>query len=131
MLVGWLVVCLQLSSDWPMQTASCTVDSVWLMMCLSMQYSRLFSSCFCIVLPEFYVAAPTTVCKMERLVVAAIEEQVADGRPRDILEAKEPFRLVSEYFIGKVGFFCLYEPHSGSHLTGYVSPGCVCTCSAV
>lgn len=41
---------------------------------------------------------------MERLVVAAIEEQVADGRPRDILEATEPFRLVSEYFIGKVRF---------------------------
>lgn len=41
---------------------------------------------------------------MERLVVAAIEEQVADGSPRDVLDAKEPFRLVSEYFIGKVRF---------------------------
>lgn len=48
---------------------------------------------------------------MERLVIAAIEEQVADGRPRDILEAKEPFGLVSEYFLGKVGFLCVCENH--------------------
>ncbi|CAM9980812.1 unnamed protein product [Pylaiella littoralis] len=40
--------------------------------------------------------------EMERLVVAAVEEQVAGGRPRDIVEATEPFRLVSEHFIGKV-----------------------------
>lgn len=39
---------------------------------------------------------------MERLVVTAVEEQVADGRPRDVVEATEPFRLVSEYFMGKV-----------------------------
>ena len=39
---------------------------------------------------------------MEWLAVAAIEEQVADGRPRDLVEAKERFRLVSEYVIGKV-----------------------------
>eukprot|EP00752_Nemacystus_decipiens_P009596 g8574.t1 len=40
--------------------------------------------------------------EMERLVVAAIEEQVADGRPRGILEAKDPFSLVSEHFLGKM-----------------------------
>lgn len=51
---------------------------------------------------------------MERLAVAATEEQVADGRPRDIFEAKEPFRLVSEYFIGKVRYCSLeYETRSG------------------
>ncbi|CAN0025105.1 unnamed protein product, partial [Ectocarpus sp. 12 AP-2014] len=40
--------------------------------------------------------------EMERLLVAAVEEQVADGRPRELVEAKEPFRVISEYFIGKV-----------------------------
>lgn len=43
---------------------------------------------------------------MERLLVAAVEEQVADGRPRDLVEAKEPFRMVSDHFIGKV---CQYR----------------------
>ncbi|CAM9502410.1 unnamed protein product [Scytosiphon promiscuus] len=40
--------------------------------------------------------------EMERLIVAAVEQQVADGRPRDVVEAEEPFRLVSEHFMGKV-----------------------------
>lgn len=40
--------------------------------------------------------------QVERLVVTAVDQQVAEGRPRDIVEATEPFRLVSEYFIGKV-----------------------------
>lgn len=73
--------------------------------------------------PELCVAAPTTMPQMERLVVAAIEEQVVGGRPRDILEAEESFSLVSEYFMRKVRSLCLIQEAVrlapfGPHLCG-------------
>lgn len=40
--------------------------------------------------------------QVQRLLTLAVEEQVVEGKPRDLVEAKDMFRLVAEQFMGKV-----------------------------
>lgn len=39
---------------------------------------------------------------MEQLFLVAVEEQVAEGRPRALVESKEQLNLVVEHFVGQV-----------------------------
>lgn len=57
---------------------------------------------------------------MGRLLNTAIEQEVGEGRPRDLVEAKEPFRLVAEHFMDNVRL-CL--KHVKEHVQN-VAPRC-------
>lgn len=45
---------------------------------------------------------PRGTTQIQRLHMAAVEEQVFEGRPRDLLNSEEPLRLLVEHFMGKV-----------------------------